>query len=267
MAISSPLDLPNLLAWYTADSQVYVDAGSTLATNTQTVQQWNDKSGNGYHLKQATSGKRPQYLSAGFNTSYPTVKFLASSAGWLATDVNTVAFGSGGNTSGFFVGTMTTNAAAYSRALAGAPPSNNDSDATARIWATRNGSADEIRAYNGGSVGIQAVSLSTPLRFGVVFNGTNGTSYLNNANPVTDGATGTFGTGAGMLAVGVDITNSQTPGGNYWDGLFSEIVITLSALSSTERTDLDNYFVARWISPPTGGQSPRSMHQFRQRAA
>jgi hypothetical protein len=56
-----PSSVGGLYAWYKADAGVYTDAGTTLATNGQTVQQWNDQSGNGHHLSQSTSGKRPTY--------------------------------------------------------------------------------------------------------------------------------------------------------------------------------------------------------------
>jgi lysophospholipase L1-like esterase len=56
----SPLSL-SPLAYYKADIGVYNDAGITLATDGQTVQQWNDQSGNGWNLTQGTAGSRPTY--------------------------------------------------------------------------------------------------------------------------------------------------------------------------------------------------------------
>jgi hypothetical protein len=49
----SPLSLPNLKAWYDAS-----DTSSISVTSTK-VTQWNDKSGNAYHLTQATDAYRP----------------------------------------------------------------------------------------------------------------------------------------------------------------------------------------------------------------
>ena len=65
------------LLWLKADAGVYNDAGSTLATDTQTVQQWNDQSGNGSHATQATSGKRPVYRTNVVN-GLPALRFDAS---------------------------------------------------------------------------------------------------------------------------------------------------------------------------------------------
>jgi hypothetical protein len=46
-----------------ADHLVYNDAGTTLATDTQTVQEWHDQIGS-WHLTQSTSGFRPVYKVA-----------------------------------------------------------------------------------------------------------------------------------------------------------------------------------------------------------
>jgi hypothetical protein len=48
----SPLDLPDLKAWYDASD-------ATTITGAVSVSQWNDKSGNSYNLTQATGVKQP----------------------------------------------------------------------------------------------------------------------------------------------------------------------------------------------------------------
>ena len=48
----SPLNLPNLKAWYDASDLSTITGGSA-------VSQWNDKSSNGFDLSQATSTKKP----------------------------------------------------------------------------------------------------------------------------------------------------------------------------------------------------------------
>jgi len=61
------------LFWFAADQQVYTDAGTTLATNGQTVQQWNDLSGN-LDIDQPTAGSRPQFVT-NVQNSLPAVYF------------------------------------------------------------------------------------------------------------------------------------------------------------------------------------------------
>lgn len=78
------------IALYAADRGVYSDAGTTLAVNSDPVRQWNDQSGNGYHLSQATLGLRPTLNTTGGPSSLPTLVFDGSddfmlTAGSLAT--------------------------------------------------------------------------------------------------------------------------------------------------------------------------------------
>jgi hypothetical protein len=68
-----------LYGYWEASSGVYSDAGSTLATNGQTVQQWNDQSGNGRHWSQATGGNRPT-LKTGIVNRLPVIRFDGSSS-------------------------------------------------------------------------------------------------------------------------------------------------------------------------------------------
>ena len=68
----------NLRAWYRADANAYSNAGTTLCANNTTVRQWNDQTGNAFHLSQATSGDRPTWMdgsaSAYFNYN-PSIRF------------------------------------------------------------------------------------------------------------------------------------------------------------------------------------------------
>ena len=55
---------------------LWLDAAdaSTITLNGSTVSQWSDKSGNGFHVTQATASLQPTYQATGFN-SQPTVFF------------------------------------------------------------------------------------------------------------------------------------------------------------------------------------------------
>jgi hypothetical protein len=56
-----PVTSGNLLC-LKANVAVYNDTGVTIATNGQTVQQWNDQSGNGNNFAQATAIYRPVFV-------------------------------------------------------------------------------------------------------------------------------------------------------------------------------------------------------------
>lgn len=61
-----PISLGNLEAWWKAD------AGITL--NGSNVSQWDDQSGNGKNLTQATAGSQPLYVASGIN-GFPSLTF------------------------------------------------------------------------------------------------------------------------------------------------------------------------------------------------
>lgn len=71
---SGPASISDLGLWISADSGAYTDAGTTLATNGQTVQQWNDRSGNGNHFSQGTGASRPTYVT-GVQNGLPAIRF------------------------------------------------------------------------------------------------------------------------------------------------------------------------------------------------
>ena len=52
-----------------ADLALWLDAEDTasITLNGSTVSQWNDKSGNNYHMSQATGALQPRYVAAGMN--------------------------------------------------------------------------------------------------------------------------------------------------------------------------------------------------------
>jgi hypothetical protein len=64
--------------WLRADERVYTDAGVTLATNGQTVQQWQTNGGvASANASQATAGNRPTYVTATANNN-PVVRFATT---------------------------------------------------------------------------------------------------------------------------------------------------------------------------------------------
>jgi hypothetical protein len=71
-------------AWYRADAAItlFSDAGSTPVSNNGTVYQWNDFTGNGFHLIQTSSGSRPVFSTTTLANFNPTVTFDGSND-WL----------------------------------------------------------------------------------------------------------------------------------------------------------------------------------------
>ncbi len=72
-----PSYIPGLVLWSEADTGVFQDsAGTTPATNGSVVGYWQDLSGNGNHLIQATTAAKPAYRTIlGPGGNKPTIEF------------------------------------------------------------------------------------------------------------------------------------------------------------------------------------------------
>ncbi|MFZ1530140.1 MAG: LamG-like jellyroll fold domain-containing protein [Ferruginibacter sp.] len=70
----SQIPAPGNVLWLKADAGTFNDAGTTLATNGQTVQQWNDQSGNANHATQTLNTLKPTFVSNVLN-GQPVVRF------------------------------------------------------------------------------------------------------------------------------------------------------------------------------------------------
>lgn len=87
-AAFSPVDIPGLKLWLKADTGVYKDAGTTLAVEGESIQQWNDQSGNANHVTQATAAARPIF-KVNIVNGQPVVRFDGLDD-WMATGAFTL---------------------------------------------------------------------------------------------------------------------------------------------------------------------------------
>lgn len=74
----------NLLAQWKADAGAYHDAGVTLATNGQTVQQWNDQTANALNFSDGSSANRPTF-NTNVQNGLPVLTFDGSANSFLKT--------------------------------------------------------------------------------------------------------------------------------------------------------------------------------------
>jgi len=234
-----------LVAWYDATSGVYVDAGVTLATNGQTARQWNDRSGHGYNLLQATSGNRPTYQTGGFN-SRQTVLFATATSKFMLTAANTVAMGTGNVGSAFGVGRAAGGGGNNGRIVSyyANAQTNDTTNSQSAAWIMVTQSSGAMSSYRAGFFANDAAFFSntTDYRFGNVYDNTNNTNYLNNSAGTPVAAVGVAWNTPGTLALSTD----NTGGGSFWDGPISEIIVTNTALDAFQRSFLDSYFRTKW---------------------
>jgi hypothetical protein len=234
----SPADFgADLVAWYDAQ-----DSGS-LTLSGSSVTQWDDLSGNGEHLVQATGSQQPTYGATSFNTSYPGISFDGGDGLTCSSFAGT----SGAALSTFIVGQMNSGTAGFGRALSYRNGTKQDfawPDGACLI--IRDGSSNAINAYrNGAALATKALTTGAPARIGTIFNGANYTAYVDNSASSTSAVTDNFG-GSGELSVGGGLESTAGVLSSFWTGFICEVVIVKKALDSTERQDLDDYFTTRW---------------------
>jgi len=244
---TDPTDIAGLTLWLDANEGVYNDAGSTLATDGQTVQEWHDQSGNGNHVTQTTTGQKPEYRATGLNSS-PSVDFVRANEDLLQVDgvAITAPFT-------YFV------VASVDIELSG----------TNNLMLISTGDADTERA----DIFVNSFS-GTDHRVAVFqfYTSTEETRTAGEKFLIADGAkiaTAQFAATTGNSSIfldGVDETDNTsgsisgavtTQGftiGNYWtgtvgtgwDGDISEVIIYDGALTAQEQSDVETYLANKW---------------------
>jgi hypothetical protein len=215
----------SLVASWMADKQVYNDAGTTLATNTQTVQQWNDQSGSGQNLSQATSGSRPQFLT-GQQNGLPGVKLAGAKgiAGALTSAMS--------NGTVFMVMNWHTDSSGQAQwgagsAVAGSYIIDILTLGAPSIFVRDHGNNDVV---TGPAVGAWAI-----LAFGT---GNSGAGfYRKNAGSLVATSTGDLANQWVGCALGTTGTASWT---------FGEVLIYSGILGTTAETAVRNYLNGKW---------------------
>ncbi len=219
----SPLDITSIVYGFEADDKAYNDAGTTLATDGQTVQQWNDKSTNARNLSQATSGSRPIYRATGGPNSKPALEFdgtddeISRGAAGLGNAPHTV----------FFVAMPdVTNA---TRVVL------NDNNMK---WGQGGTSSNKLQFttifvidYNGTT---QQWTASTWGIYAVIFDTSYDANFYKNGSFIETIAGNADTSGNANLRIG-------GRGTEYWDGKISAVYAFSEALSSTNMTNMWTY--------------------------
>lgn len=223
-----------VVARYRADMGVTTSLGNVTAVA--------DQSGNGNSL--TVTGTVP-FSATGSAHGQPAFNFLEADGGALNTASLSVAMGGGSSVSVFVLGQLLTNAD-INAGLVSMINNAGDSDYANGVAFTRNGAgAGTGIQINNDIAGDTNFPLATQSRVGFVYDGTNSQGYYNGstygpADPVTFTNNNTT-----QIAIGNRILGGSI-GGNAWEGPISEIVITNTALNSTQIASLDAYFTCQW---------------------
>ena len=201
-----------------ANSGVYTDAGTTLATNGQTVEQWNDLSGNNDNYSQSNSSQRPTYVSAGIN-GWPTIHEAASSQQVLKSTINL----SSSNFTILYVAKM--DGPTEARILS----------AISNNWLLGWWNGSMAQAYfNGWVTGAGGNSTDNKAHeYTGMLNGTTATVWDNGSQVASQsgGFTGPSGLG----------TNAYAASSEFSDADVAEIIAYNSALTTANRQSIENY--------------------------
>jgi hypothetical protein len=225
----TPAALANLAAWYDAS-----DAGSFTFSSGTVVAQWADLSGNGRHLTQATTGFQPS--RSGTLNGLPAVVFDgADDALNYSTDV---AWGT-----------------RHSMAIVSTPSTGTD-DYILRLRTVASGefafiskySSRSYEFYTAGAIGITRTILGSASLTGhnALVVSRDGTTVT----PTVNGATQTTVTvGASTMTTPIYVANLGQSNVNNGGITVGEIVLTASALSGGDLTNLSAYLRTKWGTP------------------
>lgn len=229
-----------------ADLALWLDAtdADTITLNGSTVSQWDDKSGNGRNVLQATASQQPTFVSNGLNGK-PTISFDGTNDILLNQNAGSI----GVTNISMFMVTRYVSAALEDLA----------------IGVGQTGSVSQIRAFYRSTNG-------TTQRFATWARDTPNTSLSTdvggahhifeavqpNSTTVNLFRDGTAGTGNPYTFVGGSTSPVNFNGfsigslqgssvGNYYSNIqTSEAIISYTALSTTDRQKLEGYLAWKW---------------------
>ena len=233
-AMSTWLDLPvstNVELWLDANDS------STITLNGSTVSQWDDKSGNNYHISQATASNQPAYVTSVLN-SKNIVRFDGVNDIMSNASAQPVA-GSASRTI-FYVFSCNTTFTGwqyeYGLYFGLASPVDGGVIAISQELA--------VRVSNGYRIFNQSNDDGSHAVISAVQDGTNVSNYSMWKNGNALSATSTL---SKELNIGAGIHVGAHPQISNWlDGDIAEVIVYSSALSTSDRESVESYLSNKW---------------------
>jgi hypothetical protein len=233
----------NLVAWYDAS-----DAAS-ITHVAGAVSQWNDKSGNDYHVTQGTAANKPTYSATGLGGSQPSLSF--DGGDYLISGASAVAPGAVGDFAAFMVGRLDTLAASNSRfaSFVANGQVNDHNNTGSMAFFMRNSNTEAVRGYrNGDPKSSSAVTFDTTFNGASLFDGVGDdhTMYVENVagTPVADAAGNIGATGTLYLGTGLD---SSAPNGLI-TGHLCEFAFVKIAPTAGQLSSVQTMLAAKWTA-------------------
>lgn len=230
--------------WLSADNGVYNNAGTTLASSTDNVQQWNDRSGNSKNALQAIAANRPNYITNVIN-SLPTLRFSAGNDHILAASVNTANVASVWAVAAY-ASLPSSNPGIVIAAPAATGSNVAPGNKTIGMWVSSGGGTQVWGRGIQSNATTRDISLTTTLN--------NSTFYIINTiyrsatsiNQFVNGvAAGNNTSHNGTLSSWTDVTVGRQ-GTESWNGDIAEVVFYNTEVNSAEKIIIDNYLAAKY---------------------
>jgi len=230
-------DYLDLILWLDAS-----DASTIIDTTTPTqVEQWNDKSGNGFTLSQSTSINQPIYDSVNKSLLFNGTFSIISSTDTALLDAFQVA---NANTV-FAVAEFSTSANEFLCLFSSGKDFFNRYNFTRRLTTDRiSPSYYNGAAFVGNSIGI--INATSVFDRNAVFTSTyDGSNFdqfrVDGTNYTSTAAALDVGSGSGKFSLGVDQADEQ-----FLDGSISEIIVFNRVLSNAEIASIESYLINKW---------------------
>jgi hypothetical protein len=238
----SPSSVGGLVVWLEADSGAYKDSGTTLASNGESVVQWNGQGGTGNNALSGAGGTHdPTYVASSINGK-PALRFATSSAQWLRL---TLAATFSGSAATAFVVAKRASVVSTTSTLSFTDESGNDYDNAGEFIIAYEGSiGDQLQTYRNGPVSTYGShpGNGVPYLWATKFDGVNNTAYLNGAAQTPVASSGSFSftkVFIGARCVG-GVSNSQ------YDGDIAAVLLYDSGLSGTDRGNVESYLTTKY---------------------
>lgn len=237
----TPASLTGALVWLTAG------VGQTLSG--ANLNQWTDQISGVNFTPVVPNTTSPAYSATGFNTSFPGVTFAGGGSQiGLYSPTSGVVFGASQNAFSFAcvanIDSTASNTATLLAVLAAGDSDENSGPHSINIRYLSGPAMMQV-VQAGGGVANDAITTNANLRFVWVFDGTNESFYIGNVLQASNacnfniGAVGSGNSGLGIADRIAGVTSDLKV-------VIAEVVVTKAALSSTDRTNLDNYFKTKW---------------------
>jgi len=234
----------NNVLWLSADNQVYNNAGTTLASNNDNVQQWNDRSGNTKNASQAVAGNRPNYITNVIN-GLPIIRYSAGNDHLMSTAVTTANVASVWAVAAY-ASLPSSNPGILIGAPAGTGTNVGAGSKSIGMWVSSGGGTQVwgrgIQS-NGTSRDISQVTSLSTSTFYIINNICRAATSINQF--VNNAAAGNNNSHNGTLSSWTDVTIGRQ-GTESWSGDIAEVIFYNIEVNSAQRIIVDNYLAAKY---------------------